>query len=473
MSKASQSLGVLVMAAGKGLRMHSDKPKVLQPLLEEPVVFYILTAVKKAGFENVAVLVGHRGEMVEAYVRQEWPDVEVIWQHEQLGTGHAVKVAEDWWKQFDQVLVLNGDVPLIMPQTLSELVAKHYRTKPQCTLLSFTVDDPTGYGRIVRLADGGVRIVEHSEAEEDELEIGEINAGVYIFDSGALSSVVNNIAPDNEQHEYYLTDAVHMIGDTEGDVSVIICEHDSELLGVNTPNDLAATARALNDRIIRKHMLNGLKCMDPQSTWIGPRVELAPDVFVEPGVQIWGTSKIGNGTRIGAYSSLRNVTLGEGTIVLGPSVLVDSQIGCNAEVGPFAFLRGDVVMGDRSKAGRFVEIKNSSIGDGAKVPHLSYVGDSTIGSGTNIGAGSITCNYDGRSKHRTIIGSDCFIGSDTMFVAPVSIGDGASTAAGSVITKDVPEGALGIARARQTNIDNWRERKGVLTRTVNNGGKES
>ncbi|MDL2264452.1 bifunctional UDP-N-acetylglucosamine diphosphorylase/glucosamine-1-phosphate N-acetyltransferase GlmU [Synergistaceae bacterium OttesenSCG-928-I11] len=464
MSVTSDSLGVLIMAAGKGTRMHSDKPKVLQSLLEEPVVYYILDSVRRAGLSNVAVLVGHRGEMVEAYVRQEWPDAEVVWQHEQLGTGHAVKVAEAWWKQFDHVLVLNGDVPLVEPQTLADLVKKHERYRPQCSLLSFNADDPAGYGRIVRLADGGVRIVEHKEAEEEELSIHEINAGIYLFETKALSSVVDQLSPNNEQNEYYITDAVHLIDETEGDVNVVVCEDEAELQGVNTPYDLAATARALNKRIIRAHMLNGLKCMDPGSTWIGPRAEFAPDVVVEPGVQIWGRSQIGNGSRIGAYTTLRNVAIGENTTVFGPSVLVDAEIGNGAEIGPFAFLRSGVLMKDGSRAGRFVEIKNSAIGVGAKVPHLSYIGDATIGDGTNIGAGTVTCNYDGSEKHRTTIGANCFVGSDTMFVAPVSMGDNASTAAGSVITKDVPDGALGIARARQTNIDDWQNRKGITAK---------
>lgn len=469
MNDSSQSLGVLILAAGKGTRMHSDKPKVLQPLLEEPVVYYPLKALQDAGLKNIAVLVGHQGELVESYIRREWPDVEVVWQKEQLGTGHAVKVAEDWWRQFDHVMVLSGDVPLVRPETLSELVEKHSRFKPQCSFMSFLIDDPTGYGRIVRLADGGVRIIEHKDAVDEELLIQEINAGVYIFKSEALSVVVGQLERNNEQNEYYLTDAIPMIGETEGTVNVVICEDPYELLGVNTPKDLAATAEALNKRIVRKHMMGGLKCMDPRTTWIGPRVELEPDVFIEPGVQIWGKSRIENGTRIGAYSTLRNVTLGERTVVFGPSVIHDTIVGKCAEIGPFAFLRNRVEMKDGSKAGRFVEIKNSSLGEDAKVPHLSYVGDAEIGSGTNIGAGSITCNYDGKHKHRTVIGSGCFVGSDTMFVAPVEIGDNASTAAGSIVTKDVPDGALAIARSRQTNIDNWYDRKGITDNTAKDG----
>lgn len=456
----SDKFGVLILAAGKGTRMHSEKPKVLQPLLEEPVLYYIIDTVRKAGYKNIAVLVGHRGDMVEAYVRSEWPDVEVIWQKEQLGTGHAVRSAMDWWIGFDDVMVLNGDVPLVREKTLHKLFKHHELHESQCTMITVEAADPTGYGRVVRLADGGVRIIEHKEASEDELSIREVNAGLYVFDTKALRSVIDSLSPANSQNEYYLTDAVHMISDTEGSVSVYVCPDEAELQGINTPYELAATARTLNDRILKARMMEGLKCLDPTTTWIGPRVEFEPDVVIEPGVQIWGASKIGAGTRVGANTTILGSVIGRSCSVIGPCVIFDTKIGDSVDVGPFAYLRDGVVMGSGSRAGRFVEIKNSSIGAGAKVPHLSYIGDATIGDGTNIGAGTITCNYDGTHKHTTKIGANCFVGSDTMFVAPVAMGDGAATAAGSVITDDIPAGALGIARERQKNIDGWSRRKG-------------
>jgi bifunctional UDP-N-acetylglucosamine pyrophosphorylase/glucosamine-1-phosphate N-acetyltransferase len=461
MNVESASLGVLILAAGKGIRMHSDKPKVLQPLLEEPIVYYPLRAVDEAGIENIAVLVGHRGEMVDAYLRREWPDVHVIWQDEQLGTGHAVMVAEPWWKRFEHVLVISGDVPLVRSTTLADLVEKHLRARPQCSFISFLMDDPSGYGRVVRLADGAVRIIEDKDAVEEELLIQEINSGVYLFETSALTAVIRKLNRNNTLGEYNLTDAITMIGETEGDVNIVICDDQSELLGVNTPNDLAATAEVLNRRIVSGHMMNGLKCMDPRSTWIGPRVELEPDVFIEPGAQIWGKSRVSRGARVGAYSTLRNVSIGEGAVVYGPSVVSDTKIGRCVEVGPFACMRGEAEIMDGAKVGRFVEIKHGVIRNDAKVPHLSYIGDADVGERTNIGAGTITCNYDGENKHRTSIGSGCFVGSDTMFVAPVSMGDNASTAAGSVITKDVPDGAIAIARSRQMNIDNWSERRTI------------
>lgn len=461
MKDKSQSLGVLVLAAGKGTRMYSNKPKVLEPLLEEPVIYYPVEAARAAGFANIAVLVGYQGDQVESYVNKEWPDVEVVWQREQLGTGHAVKAAAAWWMQFDSVMVLNGDVPLVRPQTIADLYEKHVKRQLQCTFMSFRLENPAGYGRVVRLADGGVRIIEDKDAIDEERLIHEINAGVYIFNCDALAEVIDSLGRNNEQDEYYLTDTIPLIGETEGRVDVVLCEDANELLGINTPMDLAMTADALNRRIVYEHMSNGLKCMDPVTTWIGPRVKIGPDVFFEPGVQIWGETQIAPGVRVGAHSTLNNVRLGAGTVVFGPSVLSDAVIGENVEVGPFAFLRGGVEMKDSSRAGRFVEIKKSVIGEKAKVPHLSYIGDTTIGAKTNIGAGTVTCNYDGSAKHRTTIGEGCFVGSDTMFVAPVEMGNNASTAAGSVITKDIPDGALGIARPRQANIDNWYERKSV------------
>jgi bifunctional UDP-N-acetylglucosamine pyrophosphorylase/glucosamine-1-phosphate N-acetyltransferase len=456
-------MGILILAAGKGVRMHSGKPKVLQPLLEEPVVYYPLRAAIDAGMENIAVLVGYKGELVEEYINREWPGVEVIWQHEQLGTGHAVKSAESWWGRYENVLVLSGDVPLVRTETISGMTEKHLRYSPRCTMMSFVVDNPSGYGRVERLADGGVRIVEESDASEEELLTKEINAGVYLFDTASLSAVINQLTSDNELGEYYLTDTVQLIGDTEGDVSVIICDDPEELVGVNTPNDLAMAAGVLKKRIIDGHMKNGLKCMDPNTTWIGPRVETECDVILEPGVQIWGKSYLSDGCRIGAWSTLRQVRMEANSVVMGPSVVSDAVIGEGAEVGPFAYLRNDVKMKAGSKVGRFVEVKNSTLGEGVKALHLSYLGDATVGSGTNIGAGTITCNYDGVRKNATAIGEDCFVGSDTMFVAPVSIGNKATTAAGSVITRDIPDGALGIARERQSNVDGWKNRKSIST----------
>ena len=464
MSDQPRSMGILILAAGAGVRMRSGKPKVLQSLLEEPMVYYPLRAAADAGFKNMAVLAGYRGELVEEYIKREWPEVEVIWQHEQLGTGHAVKSAEHWWKQFDDVLVLSGDVPLVRSESLSEMVDRYRSSCLGVAMMSFVADDPSGYSRLVRLADGGVRIVDESDASEEELRTKEINPGVYLFSTGALSAVINQLTKANALGEYYITDAIQLINETESDVCVIICDDPKELVGVDTPNDLAMASGLLKKRILDGHMKNGLKCMDPQTTWIGPRVETEPDVILEPGVQIWGKSYISDGCRVGAWSTLRGVRMEADSKILGPSVISDTVIGKGGEAGPFAFMRSNVVMKAGSKVGRFVEVKNSTLGEGVKAMHLSYLGDATIGGGTNIGAGTVTCNYDGVAKNYTKIGEDCFVGSDTMFVAPVSIGDRAVTAAGSVITKDIPDGALGIARERQTNVDDWSSRKNLAAK---------
>jgi bifunctional UDP-N-acetylglucosamine pyrophosphorylase/glucosamine-1-phosphate N-acetyltransferase len=454
-------MGILILAAGRGVRMHSGRPKALQPLLEEPVVYYPIKAAVDAGFRNIAVLAGYKGEAVADYIGREWPEVEVIWQREQLGTGHAVRSAEDWWKRFDDVLVMSGDVPLVRPGTLSEMAEKYLGSRLGCAMVSVMADDPSGYGRVVRLADGGVRIVEEADASEEELTTNEINGGLYLFNTRALSAVINQLTSDNALGEYHVTDTVHLIGDTEGDVCVIICDDREELVGVNTPGDLAKAAGVLRKRIIDGHMNNGVKCMDPRTTWIGPSVEMGPDVILEPGVQIWGKSLVSEGCRVGAWSTLRGVRMDAGASVLGPSVISDAVIGEGAEAGPFAFVRGGAVLEAGAKVGRFVEVKNCTLGEGVKALHLSYLGDATIGRGTNIGAGTVTCNYDGVNKNATVIGEDCFVGSDTMFVAPVAMGDRATTAAGSVITKDIPAGALGIARERQENVDGWRDRKSI------------
>jgi len=461
MSNQPQSMGILILAAGRGVRMHSAKPKVLQSILEEPMVYYPLRAARDAGFENIAVLVGYEGELVEEYIKREWPGVEVIWQHEQLGTGHAVKSAEHWWKKFDDLLVLSGDVPMVRSESLSEMVGIFRSSCLGAAMLSFVADDPSGYGRVVRLADGGVRIIEESDASVDELRTREINYGVYLFNTSALSAIINQLTNYNSLGEYKITEAFQLIDETESDVCVITCKDPTEFVGVNTPNELAMASGELKKRILDEHMKNGLKCMDPQTTWIGPRVVTEPDVILEPGVQIWGKSHISDGCRVGAWSTLRGVRMEADSKVLGLSVISDAVIGEGGEAGPFAFIRGNAVMKAGAKVGRFVEVKNSTLGEGVKALHLSYIGDTIIGRGTNIGAGTVTCNYDGVKKNTTIIGEDCFVGSDTMFVAPVSIGDRAITGAGSVITKDIPDDALGIARGRQANLKDWSARKSL------------
>ncbi len=440
-----RNIGVLVLAAGKGTRMFSDLPKVLCPVLEEPILYYPLRALQEAGFSNIGVVVGHRGELVADYLEKEWPGVDVIWQREQLGTGHAVQCAREWWRRFESVVVLPGDVPLLRAEVFTDwLTREHLDERCACSLLSCILENPAGYGRVIRNVEKGeqrISIVEEKDADDAQRAVAEINSGIYLFDRQALEEVIDKLKNNNAQREYYLTDAVAMLSGSGGRALAHVNDDAIELGGVNNPRQLADATAVLRDRVLDAHMSRGLKCVDPLSTWIGPRVTIEPDCTLEPNVHIWGKSKLEGGARIHAFTVIR-----------------DSRIGAKAEIGPFVFLREGVSIGEEGRVGRFVEMKKSATGKKTKVPHLSYLGDATVGDRTNIGAGTITCNYDGARKYKTVIGDDCFVGSDTMFVAPVSMGDRATTAAGSTVTHDVPDGALAVARARQRNIEGWADR---------------
>lgn len=456
--RPEKSFCVLILAAGKGTRMHSGTPKVLHAILDEPLLYYPLAAVSGTGIQDVGVVAGFGGEQVEAWLSREFPKTEVIWQKEQLGTGHAAKLAQRWWQNYDNVMILPGDTPLITSDTLKELAEKHVLNQNMCSVLSFDIENPAGYGRVIREG-ASVRIVEHKDASPDEAMCREVNSGMYIFDTKTLSSVIDNLSSDNKQSEYYLPDALRLIAEAGGRVCAIKCGYGDEFFGVNDPKQLAEAAAVMRSRILDKMMSElGVKCADPLTTWIGPKAVIGRDVTVEPNVQIWGKSVIGSRSRIGSFTILRDAELGEDVTITGSARINGSTIRDGASVGPFVFIRENAVIGEDARIGRFVEIKKSSIGKGSKVPHLSYIGDAEIGSDTNIGAGTITCNYDGEKKHSTIIGDNCFIGSDTMLVAPVKLGDNSTTGAGSVITSDVPEGALGVGRARQRNIENWKAR---------------
>jgi bifunctional UDP-N-acetylglucosamine pyrophosphorylase/glucosamine-1-phosphate N-acetyltransferase len=452
------SAGALVLAAGKGTRMKSETPKVLHPLLEEPILHYPLCALREAGFEKIAVVVGYGGETVAEWIGREWPDVEIVWQREQKGTGHAVQAAASWWRRFQDVLVVPGDTPLLSSATLASFADRHRGADAQGSFLSFIPPDPRGYGRVVRDMNG-VRIVEEKDASGEERHIREVNSGIYLFRTSELDQVIGRLSDENAQREYYLTDVIPMLSSLGERVEVTTCHNPGELLGINTPGQLAEANALLRDRILDAWMNAGVKIADPTSTWIGPRAVLEEDVWIAPNVQIYGRCRIGRGCRIGSFSVLRDACLAENVRVEGWARISDSRIGPTASVGPFSVVRDGCELEEGVLAGRFVELKKTRLGRGAKVPHLSYLGDADVGEGTNVGAGTITCNYDGRRKNPTRIGRNCFVGSDTMLVAPVTLGDGASTGAGSVITRDVPEGALGIGRAKQRNIPDWASRR--------------
>lgn len=450
--------GVLILAAGKGTRMKSETPKVLLPLLDEPILYYPMTSTDSPAFSGRAVVVGHGSESVEKYIHSVWPGTEVIHQAEQLGTGHAVASARDWISRFEQVMVIPGDVPLIARETFSLVNSRHIEGREDCSFLVFEPDSPAGYGRVLD-TDRGFRIVEDKDALEHEKKCCRVNSGVYAFRTSALLEQLDLLDRDNRQGEYYLTDVIHNLCSSGKNVQMIMCPDPEEMEGVNDPIQLDRVSRILRRRIIEAHMANGLKCVDSQSVWVGPGVTIGEDVMLEPFVQIWGSSKIASGARLGSFSIVRNSNIGENVHLLGHVMIQDSTVGEKTLIGPFSFIREGSEIMDGAFVGKFVEIKKSVIGKGSKVPHLAYIGDAKVGSGTNIGAGTITCNYDGEKKHATFIGDRCFVGSDTMLVAPVSLGDGSYTAAGSVITKDVPSGSLAIGRSRQKNLDGWASKR--------------
>ncbi len=453
-----QGTGVLILAAGKGTRMKSETPKVLIRLMEEPILYYPMNSTDSPDFSGRAVVVGHGSDIVSRYLEVAWPGTEVVVQEEQLGTGHAVITAREWVSRFEHVMVIPGDVPLISRETLQELNSRHLENGNDCSFLVFEPADPTGYGRVLD-TDRGFRIVEEKDAREHEKKCCRVNSGVYVFRTVPLLEQLENIGIENSQGEYYLTDVIHGLCNEGKKVGMIICPDPDEIEGVNDPIQLDRVSRILRRRILNRHMENGLKCVDSETVWIGPGVTVGYDVTIDPFVQVWGNSSIGNCSRLGSFSIVRNSIIGENVHLLGHVVLVDSIVRDNALVGPYTFVRDGSEIGEGAFAGKFVEIKKSYIGDGAKVPHLSYIGDATVGKGSNIGAGTITCNFDGEKKNPTRIGEGCFIGSDTMLVAPVTLGDHAYTAAGSVITSDVPAGSLAVGRTRQRNIEGWVHRR--------------
>ena len=452
-----KSLCVLIMAAGKGTRMKSALPKVLQPILDRPIIDYVISTALKTGVapEDIGVLVGSGGELVEEHITKNFPSVNVLWQHEQLGTGHAVKSARNWWKNYDSLLVLNGDVPLMTPESLTELAS--CCEKHDCTVISFIANYPNQYGRIIR-SENSVSIVEYKDADETQKAIPEVNAGCYAFRVKALDEIIDSITNNNAQHEYYITDTLGLMNQ-RGMHTGAFALPEEDMQGVNTHAELAHVTAVMRGRILAHWMTEGVRILDPESVYVGAEAELARDVVLMPGVQIWGKSRIGEGCVIGTGSILTNAVLGENVKITAYAVIENSELKASSKVGAFVYIRDGSCLESRAYAGKFVELKNSHIGEGSKVPHLSYIGDAELGHNVNIGAGSITCNYDGEHKNRTRIGNNCFVGSNTMFVAPVEIEDGATTAAGSVITQEVPANALAVGRARQTNIADWSLRK--------------
>ena len=435
-----RQMTAVILAAGQGTRMNSDKPKVLHEAMHKPLVKHVIAAVHHADIEDICIVVGHGAEAVKQALGEGYL---YALQEQQLGTGHALMQALPILPSGDSIMVLCGDTPLLTEHTLRKLHEYFDATEAACTIMSTILPDGGSYGRIIRDANGNVEaIVEAKDASPEQLDIDEINSGVYCFDRAALTSVIDKLTPNNAQGEYYLTDIISELRAIGERVNAYICQNAEEIMGVNDRYQLYQASEILRQRKNMALMLSGVTMLDPSTVYIDDSVEISPDCVIEPQVYIEGACRIGSGCHIGPSVKINNSVIGE-----------------NCEIGPFCYLRPGTVLEDGSKAGHFVEIKKSRIGHGSKVPHLSYIGDADIGAGVNIGCGTITCNYDGKNKYSTTIEDEAFIGCNTNLVAPVTVGHRSTVAAGSTITEDVPEDSLAIARGRQRNVKGWTEKK--------------
>lgn len=452
------SFHALVLAAGQGTRMRSKLPKVLHPVLDRPMVLWAVKAALDAGASDVTVVVGHGREQVQAALTEAFPDasVDTVVQHEQRGTADAVLSARGRWSaQSLPVAVLYGDVPNVPPELLLQLAADHAAGDALVSLVTAQAPSPGGYGRIVRERDGQVsRIVEARDATPEELAIEEVNVGIYLMDPTFLEETLPSLQPNNAQGELYLTDLVALAAQ-RGKCVALQASDIAPLEGVNDRVQLAQAEAVAQERILRHWQREGVSFESPSSVRVGPEVVLERDVTVAAQVHLLGATHVREGSRIDVGCVLRDTSVGRNAHLRPYTVATDAVLGDATGVGPFAHLRPATVLGEQVHIGNFVETKKTTFGDGAKASHLAYLGDAEIGEGSNIGAGTITCNYDGTHKHRTVLGREVFVGSDSQLVAPVTIGDSAYIGAGSTITKDVPAGSLAISRVPQRVIENW------------------
>ncbi len=456
-SRESRPLAVMVLAAGLGTRMKSDLPKVLHPICGRPLLGYVLDAAVALEPARVVVVTGSDHDEVDAVLP---PGAERAVQAERLGSGDAVRAGMAPLEGFDgDVMVLNGDVPLAGAELLAGLRRHHVDCTARATITTVVLADPVHYGRVIRDAGGDVvRIVEARDASPEELAIAEINVGFYVFDAAELRRFLPTLTADNAQGEYYLTELVHRFLEAGDRVAAFLTADVEASMGVNSRVELAAVGAIMRSRILERLMLDGVTIDDPSSTYVDWGVTVGRDTLIRPQTMLTGATVIGAGCTVGPGSFLADVTVDDGAAIVS-SHLIGCHVGPGCSVGPYTHLRPGTELAAGAKAGSYVEIKASRVGKGSKVPHLSYVGDATIGENSNIGAGTITANYDGEHKHPTTIGSDVKVGSDTVFVAPVTVGDGAYIGAGSTITKDVPDGALGVARNRQENVEGYAARR--------------
>jgi bifunctional UDP-N-acetylglucosamine pyrophosphorylase / glucosamine-1-phosphate N-acetyltransferase len=448
----------LIMAAGEGTRMNSSVPKVLHEVCGRPMIAWPVAAATEAGVGRICVIVSPNRDLSPAL-----PDgTETIVQPESDGTGGALRAAAEIVRESGTLLVLSGDHPLVSAEIIRELIETHRDSGAAATVMTTEMDDPGSYGRIVRDDAGDIeRIVEAKnpgDASPEELAIREVNAGTYAFAGEPLAEALSKLTNDNAQGEYYLGDVLPVFRESGLRVAAYAAPDPGVNLGVNDRADLARASEEARSRILLAHMKAGVTIEDPSATWIDADVAIEPDATILPGTSLRGATSIGSGSTVGPMTTLIDARVGSGATVTH-SYLTGCQVADEAKVGPFTYLRPDARLGEGAKAGSFVEIKNSEIGPGAKVPHLSYIGDADVGEGTNLGASTVTANYDGRNKNRTKIGKNVHTGVDTTFVAPVEVGDDAYTGAGSVISEDVPPGALGIARAEQENVEGYAAKK--------------
>jgi bifunctional UDP-N-acetylglucosamine pyrophosphorylase/glucosamine-1-phosphate N-acetyltransferase len=451
---------VVVLAAGQGTRMRSSTPKVLHTLGGRSLLGHVLAATEPLRAGTTVVVVGAGREAVEEHLGRIAPTALPVVQEEQRGSGHAAAVALAAVPDVDgPVLLVNGDAPLLRAATVTALVDAHLAAGSALTVLTAEVDDPTGLGRIVRDGSGAVRaIVEERDATDAQRTVREINAGVYVGDAAALRRSLAALDSDNDQGEQYVTDVLGLLVAEGAPVGGVLADDPDDVLGCNDRLELAARRRILNDRVLADLMRSGVTVVDPQTTWVDVTCSVGVDAVLEPGTQLRGTTSVAGGAVVGPDTTLVDCTVDAGASVVRSHCL-GAQIGPEATVGPFSYMRPGTRLSRGAKVGAFVETKNVEVGEDSKVPHLSYVGDATIGRGANIGAATVFVNYDGVAKHHTTVGDHVRIGSDTMLVAPVSVGDGAYTAAGSVITSDVPPGAMAVSRAPQRNVAGWVRRR--------------
>jgi bifunctional UDP-N-acetylglucosamine pyrophosphorylase / glucosamine-1-phosphate N-acetyltransferase len=458
---------VIVLAAGEGRRMKSATPKVLHAMCGRTLLGHVLAAIEPLQAERLLVVLGHERPQVEKFLAEAAPHAQVVVQEQQLGTGHAARVAiESVADLTGTVLVMHGDTPLFTTTTLSSVLERQAANGALATMLTAKMPDPFNYGRVVRDADGHVTaIVEERDADERIREIDEICTGVYAFDAAILREALERIAADNAQQEEYLTDVIGLLVAEEKPVVSVVADDWQETLGVNDRAQLAEARRIMRDRIVAHWMREGATITDPQTTWMGVGVRLEPDIVIHQNTQLHGSTVIRTGAVVGPDCTLTNTTVDRDATVV-KATCDGAEIGAGATVGPYSYLRPGTRVGAGGKVGGFVETKNADIGDGAKVPHLTYVGDASVGAGSNIGAGTVFVNYDGVDKHRTSVGEHAFVGSGTMLVGPREIGDGAYVAAGSVVTEDVPPGDMAVARSRQRNVVDWVLRRRAGTKSA-------